>query len=90
MAGRDRMKVSANAGWITCAGIPSGPIEEARWLRQKSPRWSAGRRACPRWGRRGAFAKVPSVYLRRSGALPPSGEATKTRAESPGGKDKAI
>jgi hypothetical protein len=30
MAGRERMKGSGNAAWITEAVVPTGPIEEAR------------------------------------------------------------
>ena len=36
----------------------------------------------PSQGCAGAFAQVPQLYLRRSGALPPSGEAKKTRAKT--------
>src|SRR4051812_14781673 len=52
MAGRVWMNGGVNAARITERCVPTGPDQEARWPRQKSPRWSAGGRACRSHGRR--------------------------------------
>ena len=46
MAATRWMKGSANAAWITVSVNALRSNEEVRWLGQKSPQWSAGRRAC--------------------------------------------
>src|SRR5690242_13638135 len=54
-------------------GVQIPPVRQSKlWrYRKKSPRWSAGRRACPAHGQAGAFAKVPRLPapFRRSASL---------------------
>src|ERR1051326_4215472 len=62
---------------------PSGPIEEARWLRTKSPRWSAGKARLPSDRQAGAFARGAQYKTCADPALrPPRGQQEKP-GESP-------
>src|ERR1041385_1328119 len=56
---------------------PSGPIEEARWLRTKSPRWSAGKARLPSDRQAGAFARGAQYKTCADPALRPPRGATK-------------
>ena len=60
----------------------SGPMKEVRWPRQKSPRWSAGRRACRSHGTRAPSWRCPSVTKRPTWRSPPSLEGEGKRKET--------
>ena len=61
--------------------IPSGPDPEVRFRGEKSPQWSAGRRAC-RVTRHAAPPQVPELLKRLAGApLPHVGEGRKRTAD---------
>jgi hypothetical protein len=86
---------SSDEGWRKCcldnvSGNSLRSDEEVRWPCQKSPRWSAGRRACRSFGRRGAFAKVPIVICAVSALRLPQGRQNRDPGGSPGGRDREI
>jgi len=65
------MKGSENAAWITWVAWALRSGGEVRWPRQKSPRWSAGGRACRSHGRRHP-QKVPDQDVAPDRRSPPS------------------
>ena len=60
----------------------SGPVKEATVIGPKIAAVERRKARVPVTRHAGAFAKVPRCDLRRSGAPPPSGEATEDRANA--------